>query len=168
METAKIAANRGGQTEKKLIIDERVREREFGLISGLTRLGIENSFPAEASSYTHLKKFYYRPPGGESWCDVILRLRSVLDTLSRDYAGDALMIVCHTVVVNCFRYLFDHLSEAEILRLDSENEIANCSVTTYRAAPSAELALADYNSVIHLKIENAPITKKKDDANAAE
>jgi hydroxyethylthiazole kinase-like uncharacterized protein yjeF len=45
-------------------------------------------FPDQADLYARLKKFYYRPPGGESWCDVILRLRSMLDSLSREYPAE--------------------------------------------------------------------------------
>lgn len=65
-----------------LIIDERLREKEFGILDRLTRLGIEQRHPELAASRQLVGKFYYRPPAGESWCDVILRLRSVLDTIS--------------------------------------------------------------------------------------
>ena len=37
----------------------------------------------------HVGKFYFRPPGGESWCDVILRLRSLLEMMTREYARPA-------------------------------------------------------------------------------
>jgi hypothetical protein len=30
--------------------------------------------PEQAEMRTRLGKFYHRPPSGESWCDVILRL----------------------------------------------------------------------------------------------
>ena len=57
-------------------MDERLREKEFGILDGLTTLGIRNGFPEQADFRKILGKFYHRPPGGESWCDVILRLRS--------------------------------------------------------------------------------------------
>jgi probable phosphoglycerate mutase len=69
----------------ELIIDERLREEEFGILDRLTRLGIEERHPELAAARGKVGKFYFRPPGGESWCDVILRLRSVLDIISLHY-----------------------------------------------------------------------------------
>ena len=70
-----------------LAVDERLREKEFGVLDRLTHLGIQQRFPEQRRDRLALGKFYHRPPGGESWCDVILRLRSVVDTLTREYRG---------------------------------------------------------------------------------
>jgi probable phosphoglycerate mutase len=78
-----------------LTIDERLREKEFGILDRLTRLGIEQRHPELAASRQLVGKFYYRPPAGESWCDVILRLRSVLDTISLHHGGKHVLIVAH-------------------------------------------------------------------------
>ncbi|RYZ73926.1 MAG: histidine phosphatase family protein [Proteobacteria bacterium] len=149
-----------------IIIDERLREREFGLIDHLTKFGITAKFPLEAASYAKLGKFYYRPPGGESWCDVILRLRSVLDSLSRDHAGEVVLIVCHTVVVHCLRYLFEELTEAEILAIDRSNEIANCSISSFRGTSDEirgeRLVLESFNDVKHLKNAGEKVTRATD------
>ena len=69
------------------LIDERLREKEFGVLDRLTRRGIEEEFPDQAEFRRLLGKFYHRPPAGESWCDVILRLRSALDTISLHHCG---------------------------------------------------------------------------------
>ncbi|MGZ8999330.1 MAG: histidine phosphatase family protein, partial [Allosphingosinicella sp.] len=58
------------------VIDERLREREFGILDRLTTDGVEALHPDQAEHRRLLGKFYHRPPGGESWVDVILRLRS--------------------------------------------------------------------------------------------
>src|SRR5690606_34668742 len=50
----------------RLRIDERLRDREQGALEGLTALGVERRFPAEAERLRRVGKFYYRPPGGES------------------------------------------------------------------------------------------------------
>ena len=145
--------------------DERLREREFGILDGLTRTGIEARFPEEASRRAPLGKFYYRPPGGESWCDVILRLRSVIGTLSREYSGERVVIVAHTVVVLCLRYLLEGLDENTLLQIDRAREVANCSVTSYVADPSAGrtgLALERYNFVAPLEEQGAPVTAEPD------
>src|SRR5882672_2986855 len=85
--------------------DERLREKEFGALDRLTKFGIRRKYPELAEQRAHVGKFYFRPPGGESWCDVILRLRSVIDTVTREYRRERVLIVGHQVIVNCFRYL---------------------------------------------------------------
>ena len=79
----------------KSIIDERLREREFGVFDGLTTKGIREKYPEEAEHRRRLGKFYHRAPGGESWADVILRLRSVLNTINLHYADRRVIVVCH-------------------------------------------------------------------------
>ena len=111
--------------------DERLREKEFGIIDALTSAGVVSQYPEQATFRKSLGKFYHRAPGGESWCDVILRLRSVADTLRLEYSGQRVVIVCHTVVVLCFRYLLEKLTEEEILAIDREHNVANCSITSY-------------------------------------
>ncbi|MGK5016562.1 histidine phosphatase family protein [Janthinobacterium sp. 61] len=77
--------------------------------------GIASKYPELHEQRQHVGKFYFRPPGGESWCDVILRLRSVLDTITREYRGERVLIVGHQVIVNCFRYLLEHCDKQTIL-----------------------------------------------------
>jgi len=134
-ETAEIQVSRH---DGSYTIDERLREKEFGVLTGLTRTGIAERFPDEHELRMLFGKFYHRPPGGESWCDVIFRLRDVLGTIAREYAADdRVLIVCHSVVVSCFRYLLERMTEEEALEEDRLNEILNCSVTGYRYDPSA-------------------------------
>lgn len=118
-----------------MIRDERLREKEFGIFDRLTRHGIARNFPALHEQRAHVGKFYFRPPGGESWCDVILRLRSLLDTITREYRGHRVLIVGHQVIVNCMRYLLERLDEAEILAIDRAADVPNCSVTSYQFDP---------------------------------
>src|SRR4051794_2227689 len=66
--------------------DERLRDREQGILDRLTGRGIRAEFPAEADRRDYLGKFWYRPPGGESWADVALRIRAALRDIRTDYA----------------------------------------------------------------------------------
>src|SRR3954470_7076622 len=61
-----------------MVVDERLRDRELGVLDLLTGRGVHARLPDEARRRQWLGKFYYRPPGGESWTDVLLRLRAVL------------------------------------------------------------------------------------------
>jgi len=115
----------------KTIIDERLREREFGVFDGLTTRGIREKYPEEAEHRAKMGKFYHRPPGGESWADVILRLRSALNTINLLYADLRIVIVCHQVVVLCMRYILEELDEAQILSIDKQAEVLNCGICAY-------------------------------------
>ena len=152
-------------------VDERLREKELGLLDRLTWLGIEQHFPEQAKLRQRVGKFYYRPPCGESWCDVILRLRSALDTISLHHSGRRVLIVGHQVVVLCLRYLLEDLDERRILEIDRQADVANCGVTEYRFdpahGPDGGLALARYNFTAPLSREGAPVTTEPDTQAAA-
>jgi broad specificity phosphatase PhoE len=120
-----------GRLSAKIKIDERLREREFGVFDRLTTLGIREKYPEEAEHRKMLGKFYHRPPGGESWADVILRLRSALNTINLHYCDRRVLVVCHQVVVLCMRYILEELDEAGILRIDKQADILNCGICAY-------------------------------------
>ena len=133
LSTATLALEAAGidLSEVEFLADERLREKEFGILDRLTKLGITQKYPELHEQRRHVGKFYFRPPGGESWCDVLLRLRSVIDTLTRDYCGERVLIVGHQVIVHCFRYLLEHLDEGMILDMDRAADVPNCAVTAY-------------------------------------
>jgi broad specificity phosphatase PhoE len=170
MRTAEIMREAAGFDPATVptVLDERLREKEFGILDRLTRAGIEARFPDQGAMRRLLGKFYHRPPGGESWCDVILRLRTVVELITREYSRQRVLIVCHSVVVMCFRYILEHMTEAEIMAIDRETDIANCSVTSYASDPGrhGHLTLATFNFVAPLEAEGAAVTADRD-ANAA-
>jgi 2,3-bisphosphoglycerate-dependent phosphoglycerate mutase len=167
VETAERIRAQLGEAAPQLITDERLREREFGILDRLTKVGIAAHQPAQAELRKLLGKFYHRPPGGESWCDIILRLRSVIDSMSIEFAGERVLVVCHSVVVLCFRYLFERMTEDEILTIDRAHEVANCSVTAYandprRAQRGSAMALETFNFVAPLEEAGARVTQAPD------
>jgi 2,3-bisphosphoglycerate-dependent phosphoglycerate mutase len=168
LRTAERIREAGGlaHPDTDIVADERLREKEFGVLDRLTRHGIAERFPDQAEFRRLLGKFYHRPPGGESWCDVILRLRSAMDTLSLHYREDRVLIVCHQVVVLCLRYLLECMTEAQILAVDRETEVANCSVTSYSFNPGlgadGKLELRLFNFVAPLEAAGAPVTSRRD------
>jgi broad specificity phosphatase PhoE len=149
-----------------VVPDERLREKEFGILDRLTPLGIAQQYPALHEQRRHVGKFYFRPPGGESWCDVILRLRSVLDTVTREYRGERVLIVAHQVIVNCFRYLVERMTEQQILDFDRQADVPNCSVTSYVFDPArgkhGKLVPELVNFVAPLEAAGTPVTVGKD------
>jgi broad specificity phosphatase PhoE len=167
-QTAEIICRAGALADgpAHTIVDERLREREFGIFDRLTTAGIRHRFPEEAAHRRRLGKFYHRPPGGESWADVILRLRSMLNTINLHYCDRRVLVVCHQVVVLCFRYILEELDEAAILNIDRQAEVLNCGIAEYRFDPDAhglcvpELSLWNYGAP--LEAEGAPKTSAPD------
>lgn len=118
-------------TGLEVILDERLRERDLGLFDGLTGRGIRAQYADEAQRRKKLGKFYYQPPYGESWADVVLRVRSLLGDLRTGYGGSRIWLFSHQAVILCFRYVLEGLDEHDLLDIDSSVTIGNASLTTY-------------------------------------
>jgi broad specificity phosphatase PhoE len=141
--------------------DERLRDRELGVLDLLTGRGVRARLPVEAERRARLGKFYYRPPGGESWADVVLRLRSLLRDVREDHPGGRVLLVSHEAVVLLLRYLVEDLDEEALMTVARENSIANCSISTWvrdGGAWKAEL----FNAVDHLRREGTPPTQEEE------
>ena len=168
-ETADAICRAGGVKPgfKGPVVDERLREREFGILDRMTTEGIRALHPDQARHRRLLGKFYHRPPGGESWADVILRLRSALDTVSLHHADRRVLVVCHQVVVLCFRYILEELDEAKVLAIDKQSAVLNCGICEYEFEPDDEREcvpeLVRYNFAAPLEDEQAPVTAEPDE-----
>ncbi len=165
-QTARHICEAGGLScgKARTVIDERLREREFGVFDGLTSLGIRQQYPDEAAHRARLGKFYHRAPGGESWADVILRLRSAMNSINLQYADRRVLIVCHQVVVLCMRYILEELDEPGILAIDRESEVFNCGICAFDFNPDdlacvPNLALWNHAAPV---ADKAPVTSEPD------
>ncbi|MFC5500405.1 histidine phosphatase family protein [Caenimonas terrae] len=164
-ETTRLLLEAAGIDGKSVRVrhDERLREKEFGVLDRLTIHGIRAKFPELSEQRSHVGKFYFRPPGGESWCDVILRLRSVMEMATREHGGQRVLVVAHQVIVNCMRYLVECMDEAQILAIDRLADVPNCGVTSYRYDPEQDALVPDLvNFIAPLRQAGAPVTAAKD------
>jgi broad specificity phosphatase PhoE len=148
--------------DAEVVRDERLREREFGVLDRLTKAGIEAQFPEVAEARKRLGKFYHRPPSGESWCDVGLRVRSALDSIGREFPDERVLVVSHQVVILLFRYVLERLTEQELLGIDREQELANCGLTEYRFEGGAGMVLHRYNDADPVAGAGEPVTAEPD------
>lgn len=163
-ETADIAVQTAA-LEVPVLSDERLRDRELGILDTLTQLGVQRRFPEEAERRRWLGKFYHRPPGGESWADVALRIRSVLGELNTLGEGHRVMLVCHDAVIMLFRYILEGMSEQEILDLAATDTVVNASLTTFvRPSGTGPWKLQDFNQTSHLSSEGVTVTEHGGDA----
>ena len=75
-------------------------------------------------------------------------------------------VVCQSVVGPGRRSLPERMGEAEILTIDRQNEVANCSVTSYRFEAAkgkhGKLVLDAFNFVAPLEQGGAPVTSEPD------
>src|SRR5215472_11182816 len=137
-------------TAPRIMMEERIREIEFGVLDALTRQGIMERYPEEGARREREGKYWYRPPGGESRPDVALRVHSFLGTLTRDYRQKKVLVACHSVVVLIFRRLLERWDEAKYLEVDQEDDVLNCGITTYKYDPQGHrLNLDGYNNVCY-------------------
>jgi broad specificity phosphatase PhoE len=130
-ETARFIAENAKFEDVEIFHDERIRERELGIFDRLTWRGSVEKYPEECAKRQEIGKFYYRPPGGESWCDVALRVRNFWRDLCLHHADERVLIVTHEVVIRVFRYVVERMSETEILAIDKASDILNGAVSSY-------------------------------------
>jgi broad specificity phosphatase PhoE len=161
VETADLLLDAAG-LELSVHLDERLRERELGILDLLTRQGVEARYPDEARRKERLGKFYHRPPGGESWVDVALRIRSLRDSLGREHLDKRVLMVCHEVVVVIWRYLIEDLDEKAALALSRDHPLANCALTRYVTAPDERLTLELDGWTAPLEMEAVAVTEEHD------
>lgn len=164
MQTAQIAVDVSGR-DLSIRVDERLRDRELGVLDLLTTQGVAARVPEEAARRQWLGKFFHRPPGGESWADVALRLRSLLRDLDDDHPDGRALVVAHDAVVLLIRYICERLTEAEVLHLSLTSTVANAAVTRLvRPDGRGGWTLDAYNISDHLVAAGLPVTLHGSDA----
>lgn len=148
VETAEIAA--AGIEAGRILTDERLRDRELGVLDLLTSLGVAELHPDEAARKRRLGRLYHRPAGGESWSDVALRLRSVLADIDRRYPGRRLMVFTHEAVVLILRYIVEDLSEPQLVELAGSTMLPNTAVSVFERDASG-LRATSFGRTPHLR-----------------
>ena len=88
--TAAIAASELGLTA---VIDDDLRETDFGDWEGFTLAEIQQRWPAAAASWRRDPE--QAPPGGESFADTAHRVNRACDLLLRDHGGQTVLVVSH-------------------------------------------------------------------------
>ena len=158
-----LTALQGSGLQLPSSTDERLRDRELGILDLLTTHGVEVRHPEEAARKRWLGKFYYRPPGGESWADVALRIRSFLNDLVPAPAADRILITTHDAVVTLFVSVCLGMTERELLDFARANPVGNATVTRLTRATDGAWTLAVFADDEHLRHAGAPITTHQGD-----
>jgi broad specificity phosphatase PhoE len=160
-QTADLALAAAGLAQLPRGIDERLRDREMGEWDGLTWRGIMARHPQEAERAKLVGRFFHRPPGGESWADICLRLRSLLADVARELPDRRVLVVAHDVVIQLVRVLVDGLSEADAVELVTRTSYANCGLTCMEH-DEGRLGLERYNWTVPVTEQGEPTTRSAD------
>jgi probable phosphoglycerate mutase len=149
-ETWRIAAEASGLDLPAPTTDDRLVDRLMGDLELLTRAAIAARFPDEAGRRAAAGEFEYTPPGGESFADIAVRLRSFLDDLNERHPGERVIVIAHDAVVLMMRAVIEELGWDEVLTVEKESgNVRNASITRFDAA-SGVLTLDRYNVIDHL------------------
>jgi broad specificity phosphatase PhoE len=164
-ETARLACEAAG-LDLPTRVDERLRDRELGVLDRLTFAGVEARHPEEAERRRWQGKFYHRPAGGESWADVVLRLRSWLADVDRELDGARVLVVSHDVVIALLRYVCEGLDEGQVLDLARHTPLRNAAVSRLVRAPDRTWSTASYDDVQHLRDAGLVVTEHQGERRA--
>lgn len=158
-ETAEIALKTSG-LQLDYRVDERLRDRDMGITDMLTGAGIREKYPEEAERRAWIGKFYYRPPGGESWADVAFRVRSLLGEMMTMEREERILITGHDVVILLFCYVADGWGEETVLERSKTDGLRNASVCRIQRDEESPTGwrLTAYNVSDHLTDQGVRVT----------
>jgi broad specificity phosphatase PhoE len=159
-ETARLALEAAGLAPP-VRVDERLRDRELGVLDRLTERGVVARYPEEHERRRWQGKFYHRPAGGESWADVALRLRTWLSDLDAEAAGARVLVVCHDVVIVLLRYVCEGLDEEAVVNLARTTPMRNAARARLVRAADGRWSVAEYDAVEHLRAAGLPVTEHR-------
>jgi 2,3-bisphosphoglycerate-dependent phosphoglycerate mutase len=148
-ETWRIAAETSGLDLPAPSTDDRLVDRLLGDLEMLTRQAIAERFPDEPSRLEAAGAYQYRPPNGETFGDIEVRLSAFLADLNRDHAGKRVVVVAHDAVVLIMRKVVEGLSWEDLAAVAATGHVRNASVTRFDGS-SGRLVLDRYNTVDHL------------------
>ena len=131
------------------MIDARLRDREWGALSNYNLPAIEQRFPEEAARLLAEGEYGYRPPGGESFGDVALRLRAFLRDLRAGADGRRVLLVAHDSVVLLLRHVIEETPDADLEAIEEHAPIWNASLSIWRLS-GERLNLVCFNDIAHL------------------
>jgi broad specificity phosphatase PhoE len=150
--TFMVMASAWPELERKSSVyyDDRVREQEHGLSLLYNDWRVfETMHPEQRRLRKLLGTYWYQYPQGESAAQTRERVRSMMNTIIREWAGRHVLLITHHLTILSVRANLERLSSEEFIRLDEEEKPRNCGVTIYRGNPhrgaNGKLELECYN-----------------------
>jgi broad specificity phosphatase PhoE len=124
---------------------EKLHEVDVGRWAGKTAEVVKHEMPEAWEQYLS-DGGEFPTPGGESYRDVLDRVKPVLDKLLLDHPGETIVVVAHNVVNRV--YLADLLGIP--LRRSTSLRQHNCAINLIRRDTHGDPVAVMVNSVLHL------------------
>jgi broad specificity phosphatase PhoE len=117
--------------------DLRLVDKESGVFDKLSVRGMQDLYPEEWEERQRVGKFYHRPPGGESWLDVAIRVKAFMDSKLK---FDSVLVFSHDVTILTAIFLSSEMTPEELLEFQRNTPVENGSVTslTYKGVSNVE------------------------------
>jgi NAD+ kinase len=114
-------------------VDTRITERDWGDLDRLTEEERLEKFGLALKIRT-VEPFFWAPPNGESFKDLIIRIRDFIDSLHRAEVPNVI-VVCHGEVMKAFRIVFLQMTPMEYAEMEFSKDplkrIHNCQIDHY-------------------------------------
>lgn len=149
LDTWELALASWGGPPPPVTVDERLRDQEAGLLAPYNLAAIGERFPEELARRRSQGEYSYRPPGGESLADVVLRLRAFVHDLDGRADGRRVLIVAHDSVVLGLRHVIAGGPDAELAAVLDFAPVLNASVSIWHTG-GAGFELVSFNDITHL------------------
>ncbi|MEW2547174.1 phosphoglycerate mutase family protein [Streptomyces sp. NPDC047002] len=156
------AAERAGAEVPAALVDERLRDRETGVLELLPPPAVAARAPEEAARRERLGDWFYRPPGGESLADVVLRVRDFLTELRAEPPCAHVLLVAHDSVAVAVRQVLAGIGAPP----PADAPVPNASVSVWERDPGdgngdgagdgGRLRLVEFGGVRHLGAGHGP------------
>jgi broad specificity phosphatase PhoE len=117
-------------------LDARLTPKAFGVLEGLTRAGVAERYPQLAAQRERVGRFHFRPPGGESRCDVVMRVHRFLGDLIERSPGERVLLVTHQIVINALDYLLN-AGRDDALANDADGWVPNARLYGFALGANA-------------------------------
>ena len=139
--------------DANIVYDDRIREQEHGLvILHSDKRVFQTFYPEQRQLLERTGRYWYQHPQGESVPNVRDRLRSLLNTLTRDYAGKHVTMFTHHLTILAMRSIIERLTPEAFINLDKHETPVNLGITMYQqnahAGENGKLELAFYNKCL--------------------
>ena len=104
----------------KWYCDFYLAERDWGQLEACSETERKEKFGQELQQQID-EPFFWRPPSGESFAELCLRVDRVLDTLHRECDGGRVLIICHGEIIRAFQTRIERLSQMRFKELFKSN-----------------------------------------------
>ncbi|MFG2548271.1 histidine phosphatase family protein [Streptomyces sp. NPDC048594] len=129
-----------------LLVDERLRDREMGVFELHPPAALRTRAPQEAARRELMGEWCYRPPGGDAFTDVAVRVGQFISDLGRAAPGRRVLVVAHDGVVIALRYVLAGIGAVAPEELPP---VPNASVSHWNG-DGLRLRLAAWGDTAHL------------------